>query len=85
MDNNQVTLEQQYLDRQKEMYLELFKMVQNPKGWKLETKNFVTASPAMAQLMQEAIIYFAGGAEVLELNPNEYTVRSKGYYYYMGA
>jgi hypothetical protein len=78
---------------------ELFNKVADPSNWKLPTKSFQTLNREEAEEMQDAIIFFVGGAELtsytgyaqvhtsalVKVPLTIYTVTSKGYYHYIGA
>jgi len=81
-----------------EKYRALFRQVTDEKNWKFATKEFRSLDKATAEQMRDAIIFFVGGAEIIETSSRvrfgdglvsfampEYVVTSKGYYHYCGA
>jgi hypothetical protein len=63
----------------------MFETVQNMENWKCHTTPITVQTREEADKYVQSICFFAGGAEI-ELNKNDtFTVKSKGYYYYIGA
>lgn len=59
--------------------------MQNAKGWKYPTKKKVVADLKLANRIAEALEFYLGGAEILDLGDGRYQVSSLGYYHYIGA
>ena len=63
----------------------LFDEVRNLKNWKLPTYPKTFTDEKEAQKLCDAIIFFCGGCEMVQLATKSWLVHSKGYYYYIGA
>lgn len=62
----------------------IWNRMKNPKYWKRPTKTITVRHRKDADRIAEAIIHYAGGAEVSRQR-NGWKVHSKGYYHYIGA
>lgn len=62
----------------------LFELLQSPEGWKYPTKAIKVATLPEAQKVADALTFYAGGAEILEVLDG-LIVSSRGYYHYVGA
>src|SRR2546429_3702701 len=54
-------------------------------NWKMPTGKFITADGEKANRVYDALAYFCGGAEFTPNANGTVTVKSRGYYHYVGA
>ena len=62
----------------------IFDFVKNVNNWKLPTQPATAHNHEDAKMVADAIIYYAGGAEISE-KQGEFTITSRGYYHYIGT
>lgn len=73
------------IENEEKYYKKLFDQVANRKDWKLPTEPAKVDAINRRDLLMNAIAFYAGGAEAIQVHENgkrEFVVTSFGYYHY---